>query len=148
MPKNSMKISGRILCVDWGKKNLGLAISDPTRTIARPLKTIHHESRNLDASRIINIAKENEVNMILIGISYDDEGDLTSSGRSAERLARELEQNTNLPVVRIDEGFSTNEAKEAAIEMNLQKGKRKGHLDEIAAALILQRYLERERNEE
>lgn len=142
MPLNIRMITlGRILGVDWGTKHIGLAISDPTRTIARPLKTLSHQSRKIDAHRIISTASENEVELIVVGVSYDDCGNLNPAGRSANRLLEEIRGLSSIPVVPCDEGFSTNEAQESAIKMNLPRKKRKGHLDAVAAAFILQEYL-------
>lgn len=145
-----MKKEGRILAVDWGLKHIGLAISDPTRTIARPLDVIEHRSRNEDARRIIEIAHDHQANQIVIGVSYDEEGTLSPVGRSADRLAKAIQflSNRKMGVDVWDEGFSTEEARAAALEMDLPKEKRKGHLDALAAALILQRYLEGTQHEE
>ena len=64
----------RILAVDHGEKRIGLALSDPTATIASTLKVIEHVSRLLDAAQVANVAHENEVGLIVIGQSFDEEG--------------------------------------------------------------------------
>ena len=64
----------RILAVDHGEKRIGLALSDLTATIASPLQVIKHVSRLLDAAQVANIASENEVRLIVIGQSFDEEG--------------------------------------------------------------------------
>jgi hypothetical protein len=61
-----------VLAVDWGRKRLGLAVSDPTCTLARPLGVLKHFSRREDAEKILEIAQENNVGMIIIGVTYDD----------------------------------------------------------------------------
>lgn len=143
MPFNRrMMTLRRILGVDWGSKHIGLAISDPTQTIARTLVTLSHQSRNADARRIIDIATENQVELIVLGISYDDNGNLNPAGRSANRLLDEIRSLSSIPVAVYDEGFSTNEALESAIKMKIPRKKRRGHLDAAAAALILQHYLD------
>ena len=134
-------ILGRILGVDWGSKRIGLAISDPTGSIARPLLTLTHHSRKNDAQRIISVASENGVDLIVVGISYDDCGNMNPAGRSANRLLEEVRTLSSIPVVPFDEGFSTNSAQESAIKMKVPKEKRKGHLDSLAAAFILQEYM-------
>ena len=61
----------RILAVDHGEKRIGLALSDPTATIASPLKVIEHVSRLMDAAQVANLASENNAALIVIGQSYD-----------------------------------------------------------------------------
>ncbi|HET9590556.1 MAG TPA: Holliday junction resolvase RuvX [Anaerolineales bacterium] len=132
----------RILAVDHGQKNIGLAISDPTATIASPLKVIQHVSRVMDAAQVANLAAENEVALIVIGQSYDEEGKPTPAGRRAARFAEALKQQTQIPVVLWDESFSTQDARAARIEMGVSRKKRAGHMDELAAVMILKSYLE------
>lgn len=134
--------NGRILAVDWGAKRIGLAISDPTRTIASPLMEIHHISRSEDAKRVIDISREKGVNQIVIGVTFDDFHQLTPTGRSANRFAEEIQSNSDITVELWEEGESTIAAKKAALLMNLPRKKRRGHLDAMAAVIILQRYLE------
>jgi putative Holliday junction resolvase len=79
-----------ILAVDWGRKRLGLAVSDSTWTLARPLDVIEHISRIEDAEKILEIAQENNVDLIIIGVTYDDNHMPTHNGRSAMRLLEEI----------------------------------------------------------
>jgi len=132
----------RIMAVDWGSKRIGLAISDPTRTIAKPLTMLEHQSRAEDALEIVNTALEEQVSLILVGITYDDENNPTPSGRSALRLADEIRAISEFEVKVWSEEGSTLEAKKSRILMGLPKQKRKGHFDEIAATIFLQKYLD------
>jgi putative Holliday junction resolvase len=132
----------RILAVDHGEKHIGLAISDPTATIARPLKVIEHTSRLLDAAQVANLAAENEVALIVIGQSYDEEGKPNLAGRRAAKFAEALKQQTQTPVILWDESFSTQEARATRIEMGVSRKKRAGHMDELAAVMILKSYLD------
>ena len=137
----------RIVAVDPGEKNIGLAISDPTGTIAGPLSIIKHESRAKDAEKIIIVAQENTSEMIIVGQSLDEDGLPTFSGRKAARLAGAIRARTAIPVCLWDEDFSTVSAKKARIELGLSKKKRKQPIDDLAAVLILQSYLDRNRKE-
>ena len=137
----------RILCVDWGKVRIGLAISDQTRTIARPLKVINHVSRHNDAKIVLETAKKHQAGLIIIGVTLDEKKVLTPTGRSACRFAEEMRAQSTIPIEFWDEDFSTASAKSSAINMGLPKEKRKGHLDAIAAAIILQNYLDIKKNE-
>ena len=132
----------RILAVDHGEKQIGLALSDPTATLASPLKVIKHVSRLMDAAQVANLASENEVALIVIGQSYDEEGKPNLAGRRAAKFAQALKEQTQIPVILWDESFSTQDARATRIEMGVSRKKRAGHLDELAAVMILKSYLE------
>jgi len=132
----------RILAVDHGEKRIGIALSDPTATIASPLNVIKHVSRLLDAAQVANIASENKVGLIVIGQSFDEEGHPNLAGRRAAKFAEALKEQTNIPVVLFDESFSTQDARAIRIEMGVSRKKRAGHMDELAAVMILRSYIE------
>lgn len=132
----------RILAVDHGEKNIGLALSDPTTTIASPFKVIKHVSRLMDAAQVANLAAENEVALIVIGQSYDEEGNPNLAGRRAAKFAEALKEQTQIPVVLWDESFSTQDARATRIEMGVSRKERSGHMDELAAVMILKSYLD------
>ena len=132
----------RVLAVDHGEKRIGLAISDPTGTIANPLTVIQHVSRTIDAAQVANIAFEQGAGLIVIGQSFDEEGQPNLAGRRAARFAQALQEQTRLPVELWDESFSTQEARSARIRMGVSRKERSGHLDQIAATVILQSYLD------
>ena len=135
----------RILAVDHGEKRIGLALSDPTATIASPLRVVKHISRAIDAAQVADIAAQNEVGLIVIGQSFDEEGEPNPAGRRAGRFADELKNQTNIPIEMWDESFSTQDARAARIELGVSRKKRAGHQDEFAAVAILQSYLESNR---
>lgn len=135
-------MKGRILAVDPGDRRIGIAISDPSGTIARPLMVLDHVQRLVDAARIVQLAVDNEVQQIVIGQALDDENRPTPSGRKAARLAEAIQSQTNLPVVLWDEHGSTNLAQETMRQMQVKRSHKKGHADDLAAAMILQSYLE------
>ena len=132
----------RILAVDPGEKRLGLAISDPSGTIASPLTVLKHTARAADAAAIVQIAVENQAGLIVIGQNLDVEGEPTPQSRMADRLADAIRVQTSLPVKMWDESGSTLAAREARIAMGVSKKKRRGHMDDLAAAVILQSYLD------
>jgi putative Holliday junction resolvase len=132
----------RILAVDHGEKRIGLALSDPTGTIASPLNVIKHVSRLLDAAQVADAAKQNDVGLIVIGQSFDEEGNPNLAGRRAAKFADALKEQTNIPIELFDESFSTQDARATRIEMGVSRKKRSGHMDELAAVMILRSYLE------
>ncbi len=136
----------RILAVDHGEKRIGLALSDATATIASPLKVVEHVSRAIDAAQVADIASQNDVKLIVIGQSFDEEGKPNPAGRRAGRFADELKNQTNIPIELWDESFSTQDARAARIEIGISRKKRSGHQDAFAAVVILQSYLEAKRN--
>jgi len=135
-------MNGRILAVDPGEKRLGIAISDPTGTIASPLMVVKHVSRTIDAATIAALAAEQAAVRIIVGQALDDEGNPTAQARHAGRLAEAIREQTSLPVELWDESGSTQAARAARIAMGVSRRKRSGHLDEVAAAVILQSYLD------
>ena len=135
-------MNGRILAVDPGDKRIGVAVSDPTGTIARPLRVIAHSARMVDAAQIAALAADEEAVGIVVGQAMDDEGLPSPEGRKAARLADAIRAQTNLPVSLWDESFSTQTARQTRIAMGVTRRKRSGHLDDLAAAVILQSYLD------
>ena len=132
----------RILAVDHGEKRIGLALSDPTATIASPLQVIKHTTRLMDAAQVANLASENDVELIIIGQSFDEEGNPNLAGRRAANFADVLKEQTDIPIELVDESFSTQQARSTVIEMGLPRKKRKGHHDALAAVMILRSYIE------
>ncbi len=120
-----------ILAVDPGEVRIGLAISDPTGTIARPLQVIRHISRPQNAAAIAEVAKEHRATLILIGLPLDDEGEIGPQARKSLRLAEELKTATGVDVDTWDESGSTQ-----------LSGKQDEMIDARAAAYILQDYLD------
>ncbi len=135
-------MKGRVLAVDPGEKRIGIAVSDPTGTIANPLSVVKHVGREIDAATIAALAREQDAVKIIVGQALDDEGNETPSSRHAARLAEAIRGQTETPVEMWDESGSTNAAQDAYIEMGVPRRKRFGHLDQIAATIILQTYLD------
>jgi putative Holliday junction resolvase len=129
----------RILAVDPGEKRIGLALSDPTATLATPLQVLHHDSRDTDAARIATIAKERQVELIIVGQSFGDDGQPTPRGRSAARLAAAIRAASDLPVELRDEDSSSTNAHAARRAVG---SRGKSAIDAEAAANILQNYLD------
>ena len=132
----------KILAIDPGSKHIGLAISDPTGTISRPLLILHHRSRIEDNEKILSIALEEGVDTVIVGQSLEDDGEPSFEGRRSARMAESLKERLNIPIVLWNEGFSTLDARHTRIQAGGSRKKRRGHLDDVAAAIILQSYLD------
>jgi putative Holliday junction resolvase len=124
----------RILAVDPGERRLGLAVSDPTGSIARPLTVLGHASRRRDAEAIVQTAVEQEAERIVVGLALDVEGNVGPQARRALRLIEALRALTSIPVETWDESGSTQ-----AAAVGCPKGT---SLDARAAAVILQEFLD------
>jgi len=96
----------------------------------------------MDAAQVANLASENEAALIVIGQSYDEEGRPNLAGRRAAKFAEALKEQTQIPVILWDESFSTQDARATRIEMGISRRKRAGHMDELAAVMILKSYLD------
>ena len=147
LPMDGFLKMTRVLAVDPGEKRLGLAISDLSGTIANPLTVINHISRPTDAQKIIEVVQETQAELIIIGQALDVDGQPGPQARKSERLAETIQSITDVPVVLWDESHSTDMAQEARRKMGVNRKKRKGHLDDIAATVILQSYLDAQRND-
>lgn len=132
----------RYLCVDPGDKRIGIAVSDLSGTIANPYSVIKHVQRDKDAIQIISIAEETGAGKIIIGQALTVDGEPSPSGRKSARLAIAIQTKTTIPVVLWDESGSTDKARQARFEMGVKKKKRRGHMDDLAATVILQSYLD------
>lgn len=140
-------MTGRILAIDPGEKRLGIALSDPTGTIASPLTVIKHVSRVIDAAAIAQMAADHEAVCIVVGQALGADGEETPNSRHAARLADAIREQASVPVVLWDESGSTQSARAARIAMGVSRRKRSGHMDEMAATVILQTYLDAHFNE-
>jgi putative Holliday junction resolvase len=124
----------RVLAVDPGEARLGLALSDPSGTIARPLEVMRHVSRAEDARRIVDVARREGATLIVVGVAYDSEGSVGPGARRGLRLAEAVRQAGFSPVVTADESDSTR------LALRLHRPDEK--TDARAAAVILQAYLD------
>jgi putative Holliday junction resolvase len=132
----------RILAVDPGEKRIGIALSDPSGIIASPLGVVKHSSRMIDAASIAELARNNVASLIIVGQSLDEDGFPTPASRRAVKLADAIRSQSEIPVEMWDESYTTQIARIAQIETGAPKHKRRGHLDEMAAVVILQSYLD------
>jgi putative Holliday junction resolvase len=135
-------MDNRLLAVDPGEKRIGLALSDPSGSIGRPLTVLLHTSRLVDAAAIASLARENDVRLIIVGQALNSEGEAGPAARKAARLAEALQTQTTIPVVLWDEGGTTIAARETLVEMGVPRSRRVGHQDALVAALILKSYID------
>ncbi len=133
---------GRVLAVDPGEKYIGIAISDPTGTLARPLTILQHRSRAQDAEAILELARAYKVQRIVVGVATDAQGRPTTlQARRAANLARALRGRTSIPVDLWDESFTTKDVYTLWERLGRRR-RRSRRPDASAAAMLLQSYLD------
>jgi len=132
----------RVLGIDLGSRRIGVAVSDGLGLTAQPRTTIarHGGVRDLDA--IAAAAKEADADRIVLGLPIDPEGQEGPAAQRARVFADKLHTALGLPVELIDESFSTVEAEEVLLAADVSRAKRKQVVDKMAAAVILQRWLD------
>ena len=124
------------------ERRLGIAISDQTGMLARPLLIIEHKSRATDALRVLGLAWEQQAQMIVVGESLDEQGQPNQAGRRARLFAEALRQSSTLQVVMWDESLSSQDARTWRIAGGVSRKRRRARIDAAAAAVILQSYLD------
>lgn len=138
--------SVRILALDVGGRHTGVAISDATATIARPLETIHHRSASEMVMAVAALVREHEVEAVVVGRPLSLDGTVGPQARSVDCSAEALSEKVDVPVILWDERFSTERADEVLRKTRKEKARRRarsdGEIDAIAAAVILQSYLD------
>ncbi len=133
---------GRILGVDPGDQRTGIAVSDPTRTIASPIGVIHEQSGKKIAEEIVSMAQNHAAEKIIIGQAANWDGSISHQGEKAARLAAVIKSLNSIPVLLWNEYGSTQQAENALRQMNVSRKKRNQPLDDLAAVVILQSYLD------
>ncbi len=134
----------RLLAVDYGDRRVGLAVSDPTGTIASPAGHIVRRSgKRPPIAEIVRRAEEFGARGFVVGLPLDGDGAETPRAAEVRHLAHELERRTGLPVELLDERFTTAAALRAIREMGGSTRHRKGDVDALAATILLQHALAR-----
>ncbi|MEW5806342.1 MAG: Holliday junction resolvase RuvX [Acidobacteriota bacterium] len=137
----------RILCLDMGSKNIGMAISDEMKSIAQGLPTVRRD-RNLQwLEKIKTISKENSVEKILLGYPVDLNGGVGKSAKEVEIIGAQISEETGMEVVLWDERLSTVQAERVLLQADLGRKKRKMIVDKVASVIILQNYLDSLKNQ-
>ncbi|HEV2150416.1 MAG TPA: Holliday junction resolvase RuvX [Longimicrobiaceae bacterium] len=135
----------RILALDYGGRRIGLALSDPTRTIAAPLATLtRRPGKRPPWAEIARLVAEHEVTELVVGLPLEIGGGEGEWAAEVRAFGAELARRTGLPVHWVDERLSSVEAERVVRSMGLKRSQReeKGRIDATAAALILRSFLD------
>jgi len=132
----------RLLGIDYGTRRIGVAVSDPLRILARGVTVVENSPSAL--GEIKKLAEEFDVEKVIVGFPLTLRGDVGSKAEEVDRFIEQLGRELHREIIRVDERFSSKIAMETMRTMGVKKKKRekKGAVDEMAAALILQQYMD------
>jgi len=139
-------LDGRIMGLDIGDKTIGVAVCDLMGLTAQGVTTIKRVGKKKDIEEIKKIISEKQVNKIVSGLPKNMNGTVGPQGEKVQKFCELLKQETNLPIEFWDERLSTVAAERSLIEGNVRRENRKKVIDMLAAVIILQGYLDLQRN--
>ena len=132
----------RVLGLDFGERRIGLALSDPLRIIAKPLTIIDRKKTADHISRISEIVSERKITSIVVGLPLTLKGDYSKQTEIVLAFIDQLKSDLQIPIMTIDERLSSVAAEKALQAQAVKTGYNKGRVDETAAAIFLQEYLD------
>lgn len=142
--ETSLHMIKRILGIDYGKKRVGIAITDPLGITVQPLEVLQRKSVAEDVSRINEIVMEKQVELIVVGMPSNMNGTPGSLTEEIKWYSEKLKAGTGLPVEFVEERLTTHAAERMLIdEADMSREKRKKIRDKIAAVFILQNYMDK-----
>lgn len=136
---------GRVLAVDPGTRRVGIAVSDPTETVAQPLTSLPAEPAGTLVERLVELAREQEATRLVVGLPLRLDGSMGPEAKAARTLADRLRRASGMTVSLVDERLTSVAAERALLAGDLSRARRRRLSDQVAATLILQSYLDRKR---
>ena len=134
--------NGRILALDLGEKRIGVAVSDETRTIARSVATLTRRSRLEDFERIRELVDEHAASLLVVGLPLLASGEEGEKAAWVRDYASDLQRSLGLTIQFCDESFTTVKAEASLRERGIRGRRCRQRIDAVAAAFILQSYLD------
>ena len=131
----------RFLCLDIGDKRIGVAVSDPFNSYSLPVETYHRKNLKTDLSKIAEYVKEKGATALVCGLPVNFDGTPSIQTQKAEFFIEKLKELLKVEIYTVDERCSTCEAEEVLIEQGKSREERKQMVDSLAAATILQGFL-------
>jgi putative holliday junction resolvase len=137
----------KIIGLDLGTRTLGIAISDPLEIIASPIETFRFRDGDYEtaANYLEKYINQYQVKKLIIGLPLHMSGEIGESAKLVINFKEILEKRYKIEVVTIDERWSTKSAQRTLIEADISRAKRKNLIDKMAAVVILQSYLDRQK---
>ena len=138
--------AGRVLALDWGTRRLGVALSDPTRLIAQPLTTLSRRAGHRPPVReILDLITRHEVSLVVVGLPLTLEGEEGEAAAAARALGEAVARRSGVSVTWWDERLSTAAALRSARAAGVRDRDSRGRIDQMAAVVILQHFLDAQR---
>ncbi len=137
-----MSDTGRIAGIDFGTVRIGIALSDPGRTIASPLESYTRRGMVQDAQRFKQLVADEDVTLLVVGLPVHLDGRESQKSMEARRFGEWLAEVTGVPVEFFDERFTSSEAEQFLLGADLSAKRRKKRIDKVAAQIMLSAYLE------
>lgn len=134
----------RYLGIDMGEKRVGLAISDASLTIAQPLMTLPFKKMDLFIVEIKRLIEAHSIKKIIVGLPLTMKGTFSEKTREVEQAIEILQANISIPVEKFDERLTTVQAEATLRAMGKKPSRERNRIDQLAAAHLLQCYLDRE----
>ncbi|MBR2449812.1 MAG: Holliday junction resolvase RuvX [Clostridia bacterium] len=131
----------RFLCLDIGDKRIGVAVSDPFNSYSLPVETYHRKNLKTDLNKIAEYVKEKGATALVCGLPVNFDGTPSVQTKKAEFFIEKLIELLNVEIYTVDERCSTCEAEETLIQQGKSRQERKQFVDSLAAATILQGFL-------
>lgn len=138
----------RILCIDYGSKNLGLAVSDDLGMLGHGIGTVRRRTPALDFTELRKHIERYEIRQIVLGLPCNADGSIGPAAQAVLAFAEELKKEFSFPVDTWDERLSSFEAEDRLIGAAMRSKKRRKVIDTVAAAIILQGYLDHMKQQE
>ena len=132
----------RILAIDHGSKRIGIAVSDELKMIAQPLEYILAEPSADSLARLQELLSEKEVELILVGMPRNMDGTYGPAAQKVQEFVAALKVAVTVPIKLWDERLTSAQANRVLIQGNVRRDKRKEKVDKMAAAILLQSYLD------
>ncbi|MCK4965398.1 Holliday junction resolvase RuvX [bacterium] len=132
----------RILALDYGDKRIGVAVSDPLGIIAQALETITVSNKRKSFERIQEIIREKNAVKIIVGMPFNMNGTKGERAEVTERFISELQRVVSIEIIPWDERLTSVQAKRIMVFRGQKTGTNKAKVDKLAAALLLENYLE------
>ncbi len=132
----------RILALDHGSVRVGVAVSDELKTIAQPLEFIPAEPFAALLARLREILRDKEVELILVGLPRNMDGTLGPAAQKAQAFVTALQEAIKVPIKTLDERFTSVQANRLLIQAGVRRERRRQKVDQMAAAILLQSYLD------
>ena len=139
----NIQVNNALIGLDLGTKTIGVAVSDKTLSVATPIKTIKRKKFSLDANCLLEIITDELCSGIILGLPKNMDGTEGPRAQSTRAFARNFSTKSNLPITFWDERLSTVAAEKALLEADTTRKRRAEVIDHVAAAYILQGFLDR-----